>query len=296
MQPQRVPGEGFRATTTATIAATKNNGGKSAKIITKPIAVPPPSEPEVGLTVSSGTGPQVTGKKKVAPPPPVALARIRELALAKEVAAASVKLPREKSTAGGSPSVKAAAPTVIAEGGGSGAEGANGGRASKLSHQASELDSQTVVALSPDNDGRSRDQQEALVAAVFSQAEESSASSEGTGVLSTSASKRRVKSRKEPAAAVAAAPTAVTLPARQPAPVLASQPDYLPAWPETANGYAPSPLPNYSTMTEPERTSWRQWLQDECKTSKAEEALLRAKVSKIHAEICNWINNYAHSI
>lgn len=292
VQPQLVPGEGFRVTTT--IAATKNNnnGGKSAKIITKPIVVPPPSEPEAGLTVSSGTGPQAAGKKKVAPPPPVALARIKELALAKEIAAASVKPPREKSTAG-SPSVKAVAPTVIAEGGGSGAEGANGGRASKLPHQASELDPQTVVALSTDN-GRSRDQQEALVTAVSSQAEES-ASSEGTGVLSASASKRRVKSRKE-AAVVAAAPTAVTLPARQPAPVLATQPDYLPAWPETANGYAPSPIPNYSTMTEAERTSWRQWLQDECKTSKAEEALLRAKVSKIHAEICNWINNYAHSI
>ena len=109
-------------------------------------------------------------------------------------------------------------------------------------------------------------------------------------IVSSSAKKGKKKQKKE------ATPTEearVAVISRAPMPPLPSQPQYVINWPTASNQYDSSAKgPAYELMSEDERARWRKWLEDDTKSSKREEQVLRAKVGKLHSEFSQWISSF----
>lgn len=276
----------------------------------KPTAVPPapPMSPDGGMA----------GRKKVAPPPPIALARIKEAAAA---AAASTNASPAASPALAT-ATKAAAKTAKLSVGRASTTLVSSSPSLPPSHSHSPspspvpsisrsnlfavLDDQPGSITSGVANNSSESERECLPPTNPPEPTEDSPST--TTATDPRGGKRRNQSstvatsngiRKEstapvPPATPSVSPIAAAIPPRRPPPTLPSQPHYaIPHWPSPANHYQSVVGPVLAQMAEQERSAWRKWLESEDRVNRTEETTLRAKLVKLHGEMTSWMSSLA---
>lgn len=224
------------------------------------------------------------GKKKVAPPPPIALARIKEATvLTASASSSAVPLGSVASSSISASTSKASARRIAVK---TLPTPASPSPVTAKPNLFAVLDTQghRAGSISGSSDGEKDNDKLSILA--------------NPTIVSNVASESRSK-RKNPPTAAPSSPAvssidplhAPTTLLRRPLPLFPSQPTFALHWPTPSNHYHPTTGPMLAQMADQERVSWRKWLDSEDKVNRSEETVLRAKLAKLHGEMASWMSS-----